>query len=152
MPIGGLIMALPYSEATSGKNAINEIQKILRGFNCTKFATGEDFDTGEVFVQFEHQGKMVIMKVSAQQYAAAWLKENPYNSRRKGSEADHKQRALNIGSVAIYSILRDWIKGQITAIEIGLLTFDSAFLSHIMLPDGKRIIDKVTELKMLPEE
>lgn len=49
-------MTLPYSSATSGKNAIADIQKMLKKFGCTKFATGEDFDTGDLFVQFEHNG------------------------------------------------------------------------------------------------
>jgi cytidyltransferase-like protein len=30
-------MALPYSEATSGEKAVNDMQKILRGFGCQKF-------------------------------------------------------------------------------------------------------------------
>ena len=35
-------MSLPYENAISGNNAIKEIQKMLRGFGCSKFATGED--------------------------------------------------------------------------------------------------------------
>lgn len=143
-------MSLPYSSTTSGKNALTEVQKILRSFGCTKFATGEDFDTGEVFVQFEHQNRPIMLKASAKGYAAAWLKENPWTSRRRGTRADHEARALEIGSIAIYSVLRDYIKGQVTYIEIGMMSFEAAFLSHIMLPDGKRVIEKVEELKMLP--
>ena len=37
-------MALPYENTTSGQNAIKDIQKMLKQFGCTKFATGEDFD------------------------------------------------------------------------------------------------------------
>lgn len=142
-------MSLPYSNSSSGQRAINDIQKILRKFNCTKFATGEDFETGEVFIQFEHAGRPVMMKVSAKNYAAAWLKENPWSDRRRCTRAEHESRAIEIGSIAIYSILRDWIKGQVTAIEIGMLSFESAFLSHLMLPDGKRVIEKLDDLKLL---
>lgn len=145
-------MSLPYSNSSSGQKAITDIQKILRAFNCNKFATGEDFATGEVFIQFEHLSNMVMLKVSAKNYAAAWLKENPYTTRRRCSRSEHEQKALEIGGIAIYSILRDWIKGQTTAIDIGMLTFESAFLSHIMLPNGQRVIEKVTELKMLTKE
>jgi hypothetical protein len=52
--------------------------------------------------------------------------------------------------VAVYSILRDWVKGQVTAIEIGVLSFDSAFLPHILLPSGRRVIDEVQARGMLP--
>jgi len=142
-------MSLPYENATSGQNAIRDIQKMLKQFGCAKFATGEDFDTGELFIQFEHRGRMVNLTASAKGYAAAWLKENPWNNRRKNSRAEHESKALDIGSVAVYSILRDWVKGQVTAIEIGMMSFESAFLSHIMLPSGKRVIDYVEEKNLL---
>jgi hypothetical protein len=142
-------MALPYSTATSGQNAIADIQKMLRKFGCKKFATGEDFDTGELFIQFEHRGRMVNMKASSKGYAAAWIKENPWSNRRKGSRAQHEAKALEIGAVAVCSILRDWVKGQVTAIEIGMLSFEGAFLSHIMLPSGMSVIEHIEKEKML---
>lgn len=143
-------MTLPYSTATSGQNAINEIQRILKSFGCSKFGTGNDWEKGSLFIQFEHQGRMIQLEASARGYAAAWLKENPYNTRRKGSFADHQAKALEIGNVAVYSILRDWVKGQITAIEIGIMTFEAAFLSHIMLPSGRRVIEEVQARGLLP--
>lgn len=143
-------MGLPYENATSGQKAIHDIQKILKSFGCAKFATGEDFETGEIFIQFEHRGRPVSLKASAKGYATAWLKHHPYTSRTRCSLSDHKQKALNIGSIAVFSVLRDWVKGQVTAIEIGVLSFESAFLGHMMLPDGMRVIDKLEEMKMLP--
>lgn len=145
-------MALPYENATSGNNAINDIQKMLRGFGCTKFGTGEDFETGELFVQFEHRGRMVMLKASARGYAAAWLREHPFGPRTKGSRADHEAKALRIGGTAVYSILRDWVKGQVTAIEIGMLTFEAAFLSHMLLPSGMSVIEHIQQQKLLPAE
>ena len=143
-------MGLPYENATSGNNAINDIQKMLRSFGCTKFGTGEDFETGELFVQFEHRGRMVHLKASARGYAAAWLKAHPFNpSRHKVTRAAHEARALQVGGIAVYSILRDWVKGQVTAIEIGMLTFEAAFLSHILLPSGMSVIEHVQQQKLL---
>lgn len=142
-------MSLPYENATSGNNAINEIQKMLRGFGCQKFGTGEDFETGELFVQFEHHGRMVHLKASSKGYAAAWLRAHPYGPRIKGSRAEHEAKALKIGSVAVYSILRDWVKGQVTAIEIGMLSFEAAFLAHLMLPSGVTMIEHVERQKLL---
>lgn len=136
-------MSLPYESATTGNNAINDIQKLLRGFGCTKFATGEDYDTGELFVQFEHKGRVVNLRASASGYAAAWLREHPFTSRTKGSLADHQAKAKRIGGIAVYSILRDWVKGQLTAVEIGMLTFESAFLAHLTLPSGMTVIEHI---------
>jgi len=143
-------MALPYSNASSGQNAIKDIQKMLKGFGCTKFATGEDFSTGELFIQFEHHSRLVNLKANSKGYAAAWLKENPWNTRRRGTKQSHESKALEIGSIAVYSILRDWVKGQVTAIEIGILSFEAAFLSHIMLPSGLSVIEHIEKQGMLP--
>lgn len=143
-------MDLPYSNSTSGQNAIKDIQKMLKAFGCNKFATGEDFETSELFVQFEHRGQMVSLKASSRGYAAAWLKANPWTSRRQSNKAQHEAKALEIGGVAVYSILRDWVKGQVTAIEIGMLTFEAAFLSHILLPSGKSVIEHINEQGLLP--
>ena len=142
-------MALPYENATSGNNAINDIQKMLRGFGCAKFATGEDYESGELFVQFEHRGRQVQLRASAKGYAAAWLKEHPFTTRTRSSRVDHEQRALKIGSVAVYSILRDWVKGQVTAIEIGVMSFEAAFLAHLMLPSGQSVIEHLQTKRLL---
>lgn len=143
-------MGLPYENASSGTNAINDIRKMLQAFGCGKFASGEDFDTGELFVQFEHRGRMVNLRASARGYAAAWLKEHPHGPRIQRTQAEHEARALQIGSVAVYSILRDWVKGQITAVEIGMMSFEAAFLSHILLANGETVIEHVQHQKLLP--
>lgn len=145
-------MSLPYENATSGDKAIGEIQKMLRAFGCQRFATGEDYESGELFIQFEHRGRQVQLKASARGYAAAWLRAHPYGPRVRASRADHEAKALKIGGIAVYSILRDWVKGQVTAIEIGMLTFEAAFLSHILLPSGVTVIEHVQSQKLLPQE
>ena len=143
-------MPLPYENATSGQRAMDDIQKTLRSFGCNKFATGSDFGTGEIFIQFEHLGRMIELRANATGYAAAWLKHHPYGRRMRKSRPQHEAEALEVGSIAVYSILRDWVKGQVTAIEIGIMSFDAAFLAHIMLPSGKRIIEELESKKMLP--
>lgn len=145
-------MSLPYENATSGNNAINEIQKMLRGFGCNKFGTGEDFATGELFIQFEHRDRMVMLKANAKGYAAAWLNQHPYGPRIRCTRADHEAKALRIGGIAVYSILRDWVKGQVTAVEIGMMSFEAAFLSHILLPSGLSVIEHVQQQKLLGKD
>lgn len=145
-------MSLPYENATSGNNAINDIQRMLRSFGCQRFATGEDYETGELFIQFEHRGRQVQLKASAKGYAAAWLREHPYGPRVRSTPSEHNAKALRIGGVAVYSILRDWVKGQVTAIEIGMLTFEAAFLPHILLPSGQTVIEHVHQQNLLPQD
>lgn len=143
-------MTLPYSTATSGDKALGEIQKILRGFGCNKFGSMVDDSAGELLVRFEYHDKMVSVKASTKGYAAAWLKENPWTHRRAGTKLQYERKALDIAGVAVYSILRDWIKGQVMAIETGILSFEGAFLGQILLPSGKTILEHATDSKLLP--
>ena len=142
-------MALPYSSASSGSKAIAEVQKMLKNFGCKKFASGEDFDTGELFLQFEHRGRMIHMVANGKGYAAAWLRENPWTHLRKSTKDQWEAKALKIGSIAICSMLRDWVKGQITAIEVDMFSFEGAFLSHMMLPSGISVIEHIEQEKLL---
>lgn len=145
-------MSLPYENSTAGDKALGEIQKILRAFGCSKFGSMVDDEAGEILVQFEYRKQPVTVKASIQGYAAAWLKEHPYSSRMKKSRVEHERRALDVASIAVYSILRDWIKGQVMAIETGILSFEGAFLGQMMLPNGRTVLDHVKEQKLLPKE
>lgn len=48
---------LPYSTATSGEKALGEMQRLLRGFGCSKFGSMIDDEAGELLVQFEYRGR-----------------------------------------------------------------------------------------------
>ena len=65
---------LPYENATSGKAAVNDMQKILQSFGAASFGHMEDFDKGEVIVQFRWRDRSVTIRASAKGYAAAWLR------------------------------------------------------------------------------
>ena len=143
-------MTLPYETSTSGERALGEIQKLLRGFGCNKFGSMVDDSAGELLVQFEYRDQMVSVKASTKGYAAAWLKEHPLGPRMRATKMVHERKALEIASVAVYSILRDWIKGQITAVETGILSFEGAFLGQMLLPNGKTVLEHAHASKLLP--
>lgn len=143
-------MSLPYENATSGNNAIQDMQKTLRSFGCQSFGHMLDYSTGELLVQFEYRARKVSVRANANGYAAAWLKEHPWSSRSRCTKADQEQKARAIAEIAVYSILRDWIKGQVTAVETGILSFEAAFLGQILLPSGQTVLEHVTATKALP--
>lgn len=145
-------MTLPYSSATSGDKAMAEIQRILQQFGCNKFGVMTDWDAGTLLVQFEWRGAKVSFPASFKGYASAWLKEKPYTSRMRCTKAEHEAKALEIGSIAVYSILRDWIKAQVVAVETGLVSFDEVFMAHVLLPNGQRMIEHARETKLLSIE
>lgn len=143
-------MTLPYENATSGSGALDEIRKTLTRFGCARFGTMTDNEAGEQMVQFTYRGRDVTVKASYRGYAAAWLKEHPYNaSRHRSTQKQHEQKALAQAEISVCSVLRDWIKGQITAVEVGILTFEGAFLGQILLSNGKTVLDQVYSNNLL---
>lgn len=146
-------MPLPYENATSGKAALEDMQKILRAFGATSFGVMENFDHGTVLVQFTWRDRRVSVEASAAGYAAAWLKQHPWSYRMKLNRQQHEQRAMRQAQLSVYSILRDWIKGQVTAVEVGMLTFEGAFLGQILLPNGETVLQRVSspEVNLLPQ-
>ena len=145
-------MSLPYSEATAGDKALVELQRTLAKFGCQSFGTMTDAEKGVTIVQFKWRNQVVALHASWKGYAQAWLKENPYTYRTKGTRLEHEQRALARGQIAVCSVLRDWVKGQITAVECGVMSFEAAFMPHMLLPTGERLIDRAKNLLPSPEE
>lgn len=154
---------LAYENATSGERALQELSAILTRFGCTRFGTMTDMAAGEMIVQFTYRGRDVLVKASMRGYAAAWMRAHPVtiykaDEQRGSAEAKrlaHERKALEQARISVHSVLRDWIKGQVTAVETGILTFEGAFLGQILLGSGKTVLDHVTDprlalLKLLP--
>ena len=141
---------LPYENATSGDKAVGDMRKILMELGATKFGVMEDTTKQSLIVQFEYDGRLVNVEASVSGYAAAWLRAHPHTSRMRTTKAQHERKALDQAAVSVYSILRDWIKGQVTAIHCGLLSFEGAFLGQIMLPNGVTVLEHVEQQQMLP--
>ena len=143
------MMSTPYENATSGVSARDEITKLLRRFGCSSIGFMDDYAAHEVLLVFEHRGHKMQMRASAKGWAALYLKEHPYNYRHKGGEQQHRDRALAQGQVAINSILRDWLKGQIVAVETGILSFDAVFLPFMLTHDGRTVSERADQLGLL---
>ncbi len=145
-------MALPYATATSGMKAREEIRKVLQRFGAESVGFMDEFGTRTVMLAFTLRGNPVQLKASAQGWANAWLKENPWTHRRRGNRHDWEQKALDQGMVAVNSILRDWVKGQITAIETGVLTFEGVFMPYMLAKDGRPLLEHAQALLPAPKE
>lgn len=143
-------MTLPYSNTTAGNNALNAMEKTLAAFGCSAFGTMTDSEKGCMIVSFRWRDRMVSLEASWKGYAVAWQKEHPYTRNNQGTRAQHDQKALDKAKVAICSVLRDWVKGQVTAIECGVLSFEAAFMPHMLLKDGRRVLDAAQEANLLP--
>lgn len=143
-------MGTPYATASTGASARDEITKILRRFGCESVGFMDDFDKHEVLLAFTHRGRQIQLRASAKGWAQVYLKDNPWTYRKRGSEQEYKLGALRQGHIAVNSILRDWVKGQMTAVECGILSFEAVFMPHMLTADGRPLIERLAESNMLP--
>lgn len=143
-------MTTPYENASNGVAARDEITKLLRRFGCAEIGFLDNYEAHEVLLVFKHRGRQMQLRASAKGWAALYLKEHPYNYRHKGGEQQHREKALAQGHVAINSILRDWVKGQIMAVECGMLSFNDVFLPFMLTHDGRTISERADQLGLLP--
>jgi len=141
---------IPYAKATSGAAARDEISRMLRQFGCESVGFMDDFDDHSVLLAFRHRGRDVQLRASAKGWAAMFLRAHPWNTRRRGkSRAAYEQSALMQGFVAVNSILRDWVKGQLTAVECGMMPFESVWLPYMLTNDGRPLYERVADVPML---
>lgn len=144
-------MSLPYETATAGDKALIELQRTLAKFGCQSFGTMTDAERGVTIVQFKWRNRHVSLEASWKGYAQTWLKEHPWRYHSRGpTRAEHEQRALKQAQTSVCSVLRDWVKGQVTAIECGVMSFEAAFMPHMLLPSGERVLDRVRSDNLLP--
>lgn len=140
----------PYASATSGAAARDEITKLLRRFGCESVGFMDDFENYEVLLAFKHRGRSMQLRASANGWAAMYLKENPWSYRRRDKKADYEQAALKQGLIAVNSILRDWVKGQIMAVECGILSFEAVFMPYMLTDNGQTLIERISTMNLLP--
>lgn len=143
-------MSLPYEEATAGDKALVELQRTLAKFGCQSFGTMIDAERGITMVQFKWRNRHVQLEASWKGYAQSWLKVHPWTYRLRGTRADHEQKALRQAQTSVCSVLRDWVKGQITAVECGVMSFEAAFMPHMLLANGQRVVDRIQADNLLP--
>jgi hypothetical protein len=140
----------PYAGATSGHAARDEITKMLRRFGCESVGFMDDFENYSILLAFKHRGRQMQLRASAKGWAALYMKENPYTHRRTGTRQEYEQKALRQGLVAVNSILRDWVKGQVMAVECGILSFEAVFMPYMLLENGETLIDRIHTMNLLP--
>ena len=133
-------MNIPYSTSTAGDKALIQLQSALAKFGCASFGTAVDVERGMTIVSFKWRDRVVQLEASWTGYAAA-LKRAGWRDQAK---------ALVQARISVCSVLRDWGKAQITAIESGVMTFEEAFMPHMLLRDGRRVIEAARAQNLLP--
>lgn len=137
-------MKIPYASATTGQGREKEIRDTLRGVGASAVGFMVDDDNDQIIAQFRLHGREITIPIRVNAYAEAWLKETPHNKRMKSSLDQHKAKARRQAELAAWAIMADWIKAQAAMMAVGFIDTDAAFLSHIHLPDGRRVGDAIT--------
>ena len=132
-------MKIPYQHANTGMKARAEVNALLERFGCESVGWMDEFANQSVLLAFRWRGHDIQMRANAGGWAAMYLKEHPWTERRALGHAEYEAQVLRQGMIATNSILRDWVKGQITAIECGLIRFEHVFLAHILTHDGRTV-------------
>ena len=132
--------SVPYETAGSGK-ARDEIVRLLQGFGASSVGFMDEFDKHEVVLAFVYRGRNVQLRASAEGWAQMYLRAKPWSTRRAVDKKAYEKRALDQGMWAVNSILRDWVKGQVTAIECGILSFEAVFLPYMLTQDGRTVAE-----------
>ena len=143
-------MTVPYESATSGTKARDEIRSTLQRLGCTRLGFMDHFEDRSLELLFEWRGRKVKLRASATGWAAMYLKAHPWSSRTRRTKKEHEDHALDQGLVAINSVLRDWVKGQVTAIETGMMQFDEVFLPYMLTDSGETVAKVIAERGLLP--
>ena len=141
--------SVPYASATTGTKAREEISKVLRRFGCEASASW----TTSSSTKFCSPSSTAAAKSSC----AHRPRDGRKCSQGKALELrspqhaqEYEQAALRQGHVAVNSILRDWIKGQVTAVECGIFSFEAVFMPFMLTADGRPLIERVNELLPKP--
>ena len=124
--------------------------KILRRFKCDSVGFMDDFAEQSLLLAFTHRGRRVQIRASAKGWAQMYLKESPWTPRHRGNARQYEQKVLEQGLIAVNSILRDWVKGQVTAVECGMLSFEAVFTPFMLTNDGTPLIERLQAQNMLP--
>lgn len=139
---------VPYEGATSGGKARDEIVKLLRHFGCESVGFMDDFENKTIILAFKHRGRAIQLKASAKGWAQMYMKAHP--GRGYGRQQAREAKAMTQGLIAVNSILRDWVKGQVTAVETGILSFEAVFLPFMLTGDGRPVYERMDTMDLLP--
>lgn len=145
-------MSIPYSDATAGDRALLELQRALAKFGCQCFGTAVDVERGVTVVSFKWRDRVVQLEASWKGYAETYVREvtKGWRKEKAGARRALELRAIEQARISVCSILRDWGKAQITAVESGVMSFEAVFMPHMLLRDGRRVVDAARDAKLLP--
>lgn len=138
-------MAGRYAQDTSvsADRSREEIAKTLRKYGATGFLYGEGLrpdGTNVAVLAFEAHGRRVQFDLPLPDPKSREFTLTPTGRDRSSNQ---REAAYEQAIRSRWRGLFLTIKALLEAVEIGLLTFEEAFLAKIMLPNGNNVADTI---------
>jgi hypothetical protein len=119
---------------------------------CESIGFMDDYEKHEVLLAFTHRGRNIQLRVSAKGWGAGLFEGKPVDILTSIHAPGLRAGCPSQGRIAVNSILRDWIKGQVTAVECGILSFEAVFMPFMLTHDGRPLLERVSDLLPQPDE
>ncbi|WAJ27159.1 hypothetical protein [Antarcticirhabdus aurantiaca] len=129
---------MAYAETTSVsvEKSEAEIKAMLRKAGATSLMSAEE--PGNAVVAFEMQGRRILFRLPL---PARDDKRFANDGRQRLRPADKRAAAWEQACRSRWRGLMLCIKAKLESVESGIETFETAFLAHVMLPDGSTVGD-----------
>lgn len=132
----------PYSKSTASPTAAeHRIKEMLRKFGVQMVSITDDYENKTIFILFKHNGIPVKIPLTYGILADKWLKENPYTFRHRMPREKHEQNIKDTAYRAAFSILEDFLKALVTMVDMGVRTFEEAFLGDFIMQGDQRMVE-----------
>lgn len=112
-----------------------EIERLLTRYKATKFGVWSE--PSRALVQFEAQGRTIQIPVTLPKPDDPKRPRDRYGSKTFGAAAE---RWVEQETRRRWRVLMLTLKAMLESIETGLVTFDQAFLAHMVLPGTARTL------------
>jgi hypothetical protein len=123
--------AVKFIENDKAHGARVDVERMLKRIGCDDVRLVDDIEQCELRLSFQRNGTRVVMPVSAKTWTGIFLRLRPWTPDKRMSEHYYTENAIRQGLAAISPMLRTWMIGQVTAIENGLVSFETAFSGGI---------------------
>jgi hypothetical protein len=126
-----------YAEGTTvaPEKSEMEIKALLRKHGAEQVLSGTDEKSGRVMIAFVMKGRQIRVKVTLptvddEQFMKRWRWDRSARVKAREAEVRRLWRALLLT-----------IKARFEVVESGIETFESAWLAHIVMPNGSTVAD-----------
>lgn len=136
----GEVSAFAAKTTVSPEKSRAEIETLLRRYGADQFVSG--WDAGRALIGFRAAGRQVRFELLMPSPTDPAFKPKHRTWARSTSEATQQRHEAEVRRR--WRALALVIKAKLEAVSTGITTFESEFMAHIVMPDGRTVGQHVT--------